>query len=231
MYFFWKQVSGWKNPKTQPSRSRVDSKYAYFPKRWRHRPSPRRLITTTTTTMADYCLCSCFLQITRLVVECESQQQFDLIIGPYKRSRFSCTSTFSSSSYYFVILLLLSVCKQRASFTRMLCLVFSVFGEFRMPPRGPGYELQRFESFSVDPCGRKYSWNNAEEDGGKKTKIVSARVDSVWPTHASKNAVASDPQHLWISSEWLHLKCILNAHVYRTRRCPHSERVLLAAVT
>ena len=53
-----------------------------------------RLITTTTITMADYCLCSCFLQCTRLVVECESQQQFDLIIDPHKRFWFPWTSHF-----------------------------------------------------------------------------------------------------------------------------------------
>ena len=35
-----------------------------------------------------------FLQLTRLVVECESQQQFDLIIGPHKRFWFPCTSHF-----------------------------------------------------------------------------------------------------------------------------------------
>ena len=65
----------------------VYGKSSNFPKRWRHRPTPRplafdlwtprRLITTT---MADYRLCSCFLQLTRLAVECESQQQFNLII-------------------------------------------------------------------------------------------------------------------------------------------------------
>ena len=30
---FWKRVSGWRNPKTQPSRFHVDCKSAYFPKR------------------------------------------------------------------------------------------------------------------------------------------------------------------------------------------------------
>ena len=53
---FWKRVSGWRNPKMQPSRSHVDSESAYFPKRWPHRPALRRLITTTTTTMAAYML-------------------------------------------------------------------------------------------------------------------------------------------------------------------------------
>ena len=54
----------------------------------------------------------------------------------------------------------------------MLRLFFSVFGEFQAPPRGLEYELQCFESFSVDLFGRKYSWNNAEEDGGKKIVLV-----------------------------------------------------------
>ena len=62
---FLKPVSGWKNPKTMPLRSRVDGKSAYFAYRWRHRPTPRPLafdlltlhcLITTTTTMADYML-------------------------------------------------------------------------------------------------------------------------------------------------------------------------------
>ena len=47
-----------------------------------------------TTTMADFCLCSCFLQLTRLVVGCQSQQQFHLINGPHKQFWFPCTSHF-----------------------------------------------------------------------------------------------------------------------------------------
>ena len=38
---FWNQVSGWRNPKMQPSRFHVDGESAYFPKRWRHRPTLR----------------------------------------------------------------------------------------------------------------------------------------------------------------------------------------------
>ena len=64
---FWNLVSGWKNMKTPPLRSRVDSESAFFAYRWRHRPTfrplafdlltPRHLITTaTTTTMVDYML-------------------------------------------------------------------------------------------------------------------------------------------------------------------------------
>ena len=53
-----KTQSGWRNQKTQPSSFHVDH-------RWRHRSTPRplnpRRLITTTTTMADYCLCSCFL--------------------------------------------------------------------------------------------------------------------------------------------------------------------------
>ena len=50
----------------------------------------------------------------------------------------------------------------------MLRVFFSIFGECQVPPRGLEYELQRFQSLSVDPCGRKYSWNVPEEDGEKK---------------------------------------------------------------
>ena len=50
---------------------------------------------------------------------------------------------------------------------RVRCLFFfSGFGEFQAPPRGLECELQRFESFSADPRGRKYCWNDAEEDRG-----------------------------------------------------------------
>ena len=51
---------------------------------------------------------------------------------------------------------------------RMLRLFYHVFGECQAPPIGLDYALQCFRLFSVDPYGRKYSWNDAEEDGGKK---------------------------------------------------------------
>ena len=54
--------------------------------------APQRLITTTI--MADYCLCLCFLQLTRLVVECVLQQQFDLSIDSHKCFWFPCPSHF-----------------------------------------------------------------------------------------------------------------------------------------
>ena len=58
---------------------------------------------------------------------------------------------------------------------RMLRLFYHVFGECQAPPIGLDYALQCFRLFSVDPYGRKYSWNDAEEDGGKK--IIFVRVD------------------------------------------------------
>ena len=51
---------------------------------------------------------------------------------------------------------------------RMLHLFFSVFGEFQAPFIGLEYELQCVESFTVDQFGRKYNWNDVEEDGKKR---------------------------------------------------------------
>ena len=70
-------------------------------------------------------------------------------------------------------LLLLSVCIQCASFMHMLRLFFSVFCEFQVPPMGLEYELKRVESFTMDPFGCSYSWNDAKEDVGER-KIVGA---------------------------------------------------------
>ena len=136
--------------------------------------TPRHI--TTPTAMADDCLCLCFLQFAHLVVECESQQQFDLIIDPYKRFWFPGTSHFRlplvfGSSFY-----CLFVNSAQALCAAPSPLLF--FGEFQAPPRGLEYELQRTESFSVDPCGRRYSWNDAEEDRGKK-RLFLVRVDKV----------------------------------------------------
>ena len=65
---FWNRVSGWRNPKMQPSRFHVDGESTYFPKRWRHRPTtrplasdlwtPRRLITQQQQWWTT-CSCSC----------------------------------------------------------------------------------------------------------------------------------------------------------------------------
>ena len=65
---------------------------------------------------------------------------------------------------------------------RMLRLFFFVFGEFQVPPIDIDYELQHFESFSVDPSGCKYSWNDTKKKTEKKI-IVLVRVDKAlrWP--------------------------------------------------
>ena len=69
----------------------------------------------------------------------------------------------------------------------MLHLFFFVFGEFQAPPIGLEYELQHFQLFSVDPYGRKCSWNDAKEDGVKKEP-------SVWtsPNGEKKNKLCLD---------------------------------------
>ena len=53
----------------------------------------------------------------------------------------------------------------------MLRVFFSVFGECQVPPLGLECERQHFRLFSVDLYGRNYSWNDAEEDGGKKDNL------------------------------------------------------------
>ena len=58
---------------------------------------------------------------------------------------------------FFVWFLLYCLFVQSESFLRMLRVFFSIFGECQAPPIGLEYELQRFQSFSVEPCGRKYS--------------------------------------------------------------------------
>ena len=72
----WKRVSGWRNPKTQPSHFHVDGESAFFPKRWRHRhrPTPRPLASDlwtlrrlTTTMAADNMLVLILQQILSLL--------------------------------------------------------------------------------------------------------------------------------------------------------------------
>ena len=96
-----------------------------------------------------------FLQLIRLVVECESQQQVDLITVHTKDSGFLALAIF-----IFILLCLVSpstVCLQRASLMHVFCVFFFVFGECQAPPIGLEDELQRFRLFSVDSCGRTYS--------------------------------------------------------------------------
>ena len=100
-----------------------------------------------------------FLQPTRLVVECESQQQFDLIIGPHKRFWFPCTSHFRLLLVVFGFFpYCLFVYNVRASLLLRLWWISSA--TYR-----PGICTT---AFLAHPCGRKYSWNEAEDVRGKK---------------------------------------------------------------
>ena len=61
----------------------------------------------------------------------------------------------------------------------MLRLFFSVFGKFQAPPIGLEYELKCVESFTMDPFRRKYSWNDAKEDGEKNIVLVRVVMASI----------------------------------------------------
>ena len=108
--------------------------------------TPQRLTTTTTTTTADYMLVFVLQKMLSLVVECESQQQFDLIISPHKRFWFSSTGHFCR------LLLLLSVCIQRRSFMSRLQWIQLDSKILEMMPTG-GKEC-------VGTCGHVLSMNN-----------------------------------------------------------------------
>ena len=82
----------------------------------------------------------------------------------------------SSSSCSVRFLLLLSVCTCRLE-----------------------YELQCVESFSMDPLGRKYSWNNVEEDGRKKKR-------SFWYMWTWSDSSSS----IFSSLSWLKYKVLVN---------------------
>ena len=164
-----------------------------FPYRWRHCPTPWPLasdlwtlqcLITTTTTVADYCLCSCFLQLTCIVFECESQQQFDLIIASHKQFWFPCTS-------HFHLPLLCSVSPST------VCLHTARKLNAHAPPlllcfwwiSSTTYRPGIWTTATVwDPFGRKYSRNDAKERGkdrGKKRLLsyMWTRPQKTW--HAS----------------------------------------------
>ena len=62
----------------------------------------------------------------------------------------------------------------------LLCFC-SVFATYRLE-----YELQRVEAFTMDPFGRKYSWNNSEKDWVKKDCF--GTCDMVWEEDASSSS-------------------------------------------
>ena len=105
---FWKRVSGWRNPITQPSRFHVDGilseMMAALPRPSTSCLRPLSPATSHNNNNNNGGLharvraaedIEPFLQLTHIVVECESQQQFDLINGPHQRFWFPCTSHFN----------------------------------------------------------------------------------------------------------------------------------------
>ena len=122
---------------------------AYFPYRWRHRPTHRPLNPATSNNsnnggllllfvfLATYSPCSRVWVAAAVRPHYQSTQT--LLVSLHK--------PFSSSSSCCVqFLLLLSVCIKSASFMHMLRLFFSVFDEFQAPPIDLEYEVQRVES-------------------------------------------------------------------------------------
>ena len=109
-----------------------------------------------------------FLQLTCLAL---SQQQFNLINGPHKRFWFPCTSHLLLGVFGFSVYCLFTARKLNAHAPcLLLCFWWMSSATYRLE-----YEPQRFRSFSVNPCGCKHSWNDAEEDGEKMS--VFARLD------------------------------------------------------
>ena len=146
---FWKWVSGWRNPKTQPSRSRVDGESAYFPKRWRHRPAPRLVafdLWTPTTSHNSTTTNNSGLRA-RVVLQkilSPSCNLLDLITGPHKRLWFTCTSHF----HLFHVVHKLNV--------HAPCLLLH-FWRMSSATYRPGIWTTAFSVISVEPCGRTYS--------------------------------------------------------------------------
>ena len=89
---FWNRVSGWRNLKTQPSRFHTIAPPLDL---WPLNPVTSHNNNNNNGGLHARVLAAediqPFLQLTLLVVECEWQQQFDLINGPHQRFRFLCT--------------------------------------------------------------------------------------------------------------------------------------------
>ena len=58
------------------------------------------------------------------------------------------------------------------SYMHMLRHFFSVFGEFQAPPIGWNMNYSMLSHLQWFYLERKYSWNDAEEDGEKKIVLV-----------------------------------------------------------
>ena len=119
-------------------------------------------------------------------------------------------------------------------------LFFSIFGELHAPPIGLEYELQRVESFTVDPFGCKYSWNDAEEDGGTKDGFgacgrgLSPQTEckpwslqgksKMWPIHQPQYRKVTPERH---GTLWRRLASFTLVSVCATLILPARERFCL----
>ena len=97
---FKKRVSGWRNPKTQPSRFSCGRRIRILSKTMTPWPHPVTSHNNNNNNGGLHAHVRAaediepFLRLTRLVVECEWQQQFGLINGPHKRFWFPSTRHF-----------------------------------------------------------------------------------------------------------------------------------------
>ena len=98
------------------------------------------------------------------------------------------------------VFLLLSVCIECASFMCMLRL-FSIFGELQVPPIGLEYELKCVESFTMDPFGRTYSWNDAMKT--REQKIVLVHVDMTLTDRLRWNCLSDQIQGKSVHTCWM----------------------------
>ena len=117
------------------------------------RLTPRCLITTTTTTtMADYMLVLVLQKILSL-----SGLQWQNILQAHTPHRLLLVVF----GFFFYCLFVYSAQALCACSSSPFWWISSVTYKLE-------YELKCVESFTMDPLGRKYSWNDAEEDGGKR---------------------------------------------------------------
>ena len=138
----WRWVRS-QNLKTLPTRSRVDSESASFAYRWCHRPAPRPLNPAT------------------------SHNNNNSELPAYWCRRYWAHQSINWRAIFIFLLCSISsptVCLLALHApSLLLCFWWFSSATYRLE-----YELQHVESFTVDPFRRKYSWNDTEEDGGKK---------------------------------------------------------------
>ena len=167
---FWNLVSGWKNPKTLPLRSRLDGESAYFAYRWRHRPTPRpltfdlwtprRLITTT---MVDHMLVF-VLQNTLSLIGLLEQNIMPLCHYTERKKIMDNRLTIFIFFMLCSTVCLYTVCKLYVhALSLLLCFWCISSATYR-----PGIWTTACWVVFMDPFGRKYSWTMPRKTGGKR---------------------------------------------------------------